>query len=197
MTKSIEAAAELGWDFYWTLERYHRAIDNGTLTEDDKVELLYGKIADLMPAGTLHEECVNILSEFFQDKFGKEYRYREEKSIAIPDLVSEPEPDFVVVVKKSYGKNRPTPDEIHLVVEVAKSSLQKDRTIKVELYAEANLSEYWIINLVNRQIEVYLKPQPDQKLYGSVNRYKASETFISPFAGEVIVADLLPNEEED
>lgn len=196
MTRSIEAHSDPGWDFYWTLERYHHAIEHGTLTEDDKVELLYGKIVDLMPAGTLHEECVSILSAFFQDKFGKEFRYREEKSIAIPDLASEPEPDFVVVVKKSYSKERPAPGEVHLVVEVANSSLQKDRTVKVELYAEAKLSEYWIINLLNRQIEVHLNPQPEQKLYGSITHYGESDSFVSPFAGEIIVADLLPDEDQ-
>jgi Uma2 family endonuclease len=84
-----------------------------------------------------------------------------------------------------------------LVAEVAKSSLKDDRTIKVELYAEANLAEYWIINLIHRQIEVHLQPDPEQKLYGSVTHYKADATFVSPFAGEVTVADLLPDAEEE
>ena len=55
----------------------------------------------------------------------------------------------------------------------------------------------WIINLLNRQIEVHLKPQPEQKIYGSVTHYKESETFVSPLAGEVVVAELLPDEEEE
>lgn len=184
-------------NFFWSLERYNRAIDTGVFTEADKIELLYGQIYNLMPAGTPHEECVSLLAEFFRFRFGREYRYREEKSITIPDTVSEPEPDFVVVVKKSYAKQRPQPEDILFLAEVAKSSLSYDRNIKVELYAEANLAEYWIINLVNRQIEVHLKPDPEQKLYGSVTHYHEDETFTSPFAGEVVVSELLPDVEEE
>ena len=184
-------------DFLWTLERYHKAIDTGVFTEEDKIELLYGQIYHLVPAGTPHEECVSLLGEFFRYRFGREYRYREEKSISIPNSASEPEPDFVVVVNKSYAKQRPQPEDVLFLAEVSNSSLKHDREIKVELYAEANLAEYWIINLVNRSIEVYLKPSPEQKLYGSINHYKESETFTSPFAGEVVVAELLPDAEED
>ncbi|MEM9258949.1 MAG: Uma2 family endonuclease, partial [Bacteroidota bacterium] len=91
---------------------------------------------------------------------------------------------------------KPSSSEVFLIAEVANSSLKDDRTIKVELYAEANLAEYWIVNLVNRQIEVHLNPDPQQKLYGSVTHYKEEDTFISPFAGEVVVKELLPDEEE-
>lgn len=196
MTETLEAAETVSKGFFWSLERYNRAIDAGVFTEDDKIELLYGKIVELMPAGTLHEECVSLLADFFRYRFGREYRYREEKAISIPATLSEPEPDFVVVVSKPYGEKRPHPADIHFIAEVANSSLPKDRTIKVELYAEANLAEYWIINLVNRQIEVHLNPDPEQKLYGSVVHYKENDTFVSPFAGEVVVKELLPDEEE-
>ena len=82
-------------------------------------------------------------------------------------------------------------------MEVANSSLKDDRTVKVELYAEANLSEYWIVNLVNRQIEVHLEPNPQQTIYNSTTVYQESDSFTSPFAGEVIVAELLPDADED
>ncbi|MEM9525936.1 MAG: Uma2 family endonuclease [Bacteroidota bacterium] len=196
MTETLEAPQTINRGFFWSLERYHRAIDVGVFTEDDKIELLYGTIVELMPAGTLHEECVSLLADFFRYRFGRDYRYREEKSISIPSTLSEPEPDFVVVVNKTYGDQRPGPDDIHFIAEVANSSLKDDRAVKVKLYAEANLAEYWIVNLVNRQIEVHLNPDPEQKLYGSVTHYKEEATFISPFAGEVVVKELLPDEEE-
>jgi len=197
MTKATEPPTFRNWDYLWTLEKYHLAIENGTLTEDDKVELLYGKIVELMPIGSPHAECVNLLSEFFIYKFGRKYRYRQEKPVTLPKVTSEPGPDLVVVVNKKYGQAHPAPGDIHFIAEVSESSLAKDRSIKVEIYAEANLTEYWIINLVNRQIEVYLNPEPEQKLYGSINHYKETETFTSPFAGEVVVAELLPDAEED
>jgi len=183
MTKAIESNTSLNWDYLWTLEKYHLAIENGTLTEDDKVELLYGKIVELMPIGTPHAECVNLLGEFFQYRFGRKYRYRQEKPVSLPNVVSEPEPDLVVVVNKKYGQAHPSPKDIHFIAEVSESSLAKDRSIKVEIYAEANLTEYWIINLVNREIEVHLNPDPEQKLYGSVTHYN--------------VAELLPDADED
>lgn len=197
MTKPIETSFPSNWDFFWTLDKYHLAIQNGTLTEDDKVELLYGKIVELMPIGSPHAECVSLLAEFFQYRFGRDYRYREEKPITLSTISSEPEPDLVVVINKKYGHGHPEPTDIHFIAEVSESSLSKDRSIKVELYAEANLAEYWIINLVNRQIEVHLHPEPTQKLYGSVTHYKEADTFTSPFAGEVVVAELLPDKDED
>ena len=199
MTKPIENTYTTEWEeqFFWTIERYERAIAAGIFTEDDKIELLYGKIVELVPAGTPHEECVTLLSEFFRYRFGRDYRYREEKSVRLFDQDAMPEPDFVVVENKTYGGNRPGPQDIHLIIEVAKSSLKRDRTVKVKLYAEANLAEYWVVNLVNRQIEVYLEPDAEQRIYGSVTRYKEDQTFVSPFAGEVVVAELLPDAEEE
>lgn len=199
MTKPIENTFEYELDrqLFWTVDRYLRAIDAGIFTEDEKIELLYGKIIELMPAGTPHEECITLLSEFFRYRFGRDYRYREEKSVRLSDHDSMPEPDFVVVEHQTYGKRRPGPEDIYLIIEVAKSSLQRDRTVKVRLYAEASLAEYWIINLANRQIEVYLEPDAEQGIYGSVTRYKEDQTFVSPFAGEVVVAELLPDAEQE
>lgn len=196
MTKAIEAPTIANRDFYWTLDRYLLAIEKGIFTQEDKIELLYGKIVEIMPAGSSHEYCITLLSKFFRRRFGEDYQLREEKSLVLANQKSLPEPDLVVVADHNYSNRKPTNDEVFLVAEVAKSSLKDDRTIKVQLYAEANLAEYWIINLLNRQIEVHLNPQPEQKLYASVTHYKEADSFISPFAGEVIVADLLPDEEE-
>jgi Uma2 family endonuclease len=184
-------------EFLWSLERYHFAIDNGTLTEEDKVELLYGKIIDKRPAGAPHEECITLLSEAFYDRFGRKYRFRQEKSIRIPNFTSEPEPDFTVVANRPYGAQRPGPADVFLVVEVANSSLDRDRTLKAGLYAQANLSEYWIINLVDRQLEVHLQPLPEQGRYASVTIYAEQATFTSPFAGKVTIAQFLPHPQEN
>lgn len=197
MTKTIEAPVASNRDFYWTLDRYLLAIEKGVFTPEDKIELLYGKIVEIMPAGSSHEYCITLLAKFFRRRFGEDFQLREEKSLVLDSQKSLPEPDLVVVADKNYSNRKPTSKEVYLVAEVANSSLQDDRTIKVALYAEANLAEYWIVNLVHRQIEVHLNPDADQKLYGSVVHYKADATFISPFAGEVVVADLLPDEEAD
>lgn len=197
MTKAIEAPILISRDFYWTLDRYLLAIEKGVFTQEDKIELIYGKIVEIMPAGSSHEYCITLLAKFFRRRFGEEYQLREEKSLVLVNQKSLPEPGLVVVFDRNYSNRKPSSEEVFLIAEVANSSLKLDRTIKVELYAEANLAEYWIVNLVNRQIEVHLKPDPEQKRYGSVTHYHEDETFTSPFAGEVVVSELLPDVEEE
>lgn len=198
MTKAIETdPIVFSKDFYWTLDRYLLAIDKGIFTEDDKIELIHGKILNIMPAGPSHEYCITLLAKFFRQRFGEEYQLREEKSLVLANRKSLPEPDLVVVADRNYSKRKPSSEEVFLVVEVANSSLKDDRTVKVELYAEANLAEYWIVNLVNRQIEVHLEPNPRQTIYNSITVYQESDTFNSPFAGQVIVAELLPDADEE
>lgn len=192
MTKFIEPLLQAIPAFTWTLDRYHEAIRKGVFTTADKIELLYGKIVELMPIGSPHSQCVMVVADFFRERFGSMYVYREEKPITITEIVSEPQPDVVVAKKKDYSLGNPEPDEIYFIAEVASSSLQKDQTIKVVLYAEAGIQEYWIINLDKRRIEVHIDPLPEEGAYGSVNNYGETSTFTSPFAGEVVVADLLP-----
>ncbi|MEM9836156.1 MAG: Uma2 family endonuclease [Bacteroidota bacterium] len=197
MTKPIVFDRIINEEFFWTIARYEQAIAVGIFTEDDKIELLYGKIFELMPAGADHEYCITLLAKFFRRRFGEEYQLREEKSLALTHQLSLPEPDLVVVADRNYTKVKPGSEDVYLVAEVASTSLERDRTVKVELYAEANLAEYWIVNLINRQIEVHLKPDAEQGIYASVNIYREEEIFQSPFAGKVIVAELLPHSEEE
>ncbi|MEM9258467.1 MAG: hypothetical protein AAGA62_02405, partial [Bacteroidota bacterium] len=71
MTKTIEAPVSFSRDFFWTLDRYLLAIEKGVFTQDDKIELLYGKIVELMPAGSSHEYCITLLAKFFRQRFGE------------------------------------------------------------------------------------------------------------------------------
>ncbi len=192
MTKFIEPLLQAVPEFQWTLARYHEAIRVGLFTTADRIELVYGKIIDRMPSGGTHAECVQIVADYFRGRFLTTFIIREEKPITFKDNNSEPEPDIAVVSKQRYSPNHPVPSDTHLVVEVADSSIEKDQTIKVVLYAEANIAEYWIINLPKRRVEVHLNPLPDERTYGSVNNYGEEESFESPFAGTVKVVELLP-----
>ena len=183
--------------FYWTVEHYFKAVDTGVFTEEDKIELLFGGIFRLMPSGSPHTYCITLITRFFQRRLGFDYQYREEKPLGLSDQLSAPEPDIAIVVDKDYSKNHPVGEDVFLVVEVAKSSLGLDREVKVQLYAAAELAEYWIVNLVDRQIEVHLNPLPQRRAYKSVAIYEEGNTFTSPFAGEVVVAELLPAAEEE
>lgn len=192
--KSVPLASEI--PFLWTLDRYHHAIETGVFTEDDKVELLFGQIVPKMPVGEPHADCVGVLMTHFILKYKREYKYRAQDPTTLPNH-SEPEPDFMIVTHKIYNRStgHPKPEDALLVIEVADSSLSLDRTIKARAYALAEVKEYWIINLNDRKIEVYLNPSVTTGDYASINHYTETQTFDSPFNGPTVVAELLPERE--
>jgi len=198
MTRVISELDFLGAPFEWSLERYHDAIKAGILTEYDAVELIHGQLIKKIPISEDHAGTIEELADYFREILGNNYRYRSENPVPIMPK-SEPEPDFVIAKKLPKGKKKhhPKPDEIHLIIEVANSTLQYDRKVKGPIYANAAIAEYWIVNLQSRQVEVHLNPNSDDSTYNSVTSYKAGESFKSPFVGEVKVDDVLPTTEEE
>ena len=179
--------------YYLTLAQYQLMIEHDILTEKDKVELILGQIIEKVPITSEHSATVSKIRRYFQDNFSQEYEIRSENPVALPND-SQPEPDCVMALFKEdyYVNQHPTPPEILLVIEVAKSTLYTDRYLKATTYAGAGIKEYWIVNLVDRQLEVHLRPNVEQGTYASVNQYAPEEAFESPFAGAVTVSDLLP-----
>lgn len=184
--------------FEWTLERYHEAIAAEILTEYDAVELIKGKLVKKISISEGHAGIIEELADYFRDRFDSKFRYRSENPVTFKDN-SEPEPDFVVSLKKGKGQKsrHPKPDEVYLIIEVAHSTIQYDRKVKGPIYAEAGIPEYWIINLKARKIEVHLSPDQEENTYQTILSYADGESFESPFAGTVVVADLLPITEEE
>jgi hypothetical protein len=142
----------------FTVDEYHGMIQAGILTEDDPVELLEGWIVWKMPHNPLHDATVDIARELLQGRLPPDWRVRVQSAITLPD--SEPEPDLTVVPGPAslYFHRHPGPGDIALLVEVADTSLNRDRNDKGNLYARANIIAYWIVNLVDRHIEVYSNP---------------------------------------
>ena len=105
---------------------------------------------------------------------------------------SEPEPDIAIVKRKEnyYADAHPAPEEIFLIIEVADSSLEKDRQAKLPLYADALIPEYWIINLDQRELEVYQSPSNDKYLSKRIF-LPGSEATLEPFDLSFPVDDLL------
>ncbi len=147
-----------------TVEDYQRMIEVGIITENDKVELINGELIDMSPVGSPHAGCVKTLIRLFN-------RLLNDKAIlSIQDPVqlaanSQPEPDLALLRNRAddYRTSHPTPADIHLIIEVADSSLEYDQDYKLSLYAAAGIPEYWIINLREQRIETYR--QPDGDLY--------------------------------
>lgn len=175
----------------WTTERYHQATELGILGKYDRVELIDGDIwrkVDRTPYGCAMERR---LSEFFRNRFSAEsYRMDGIGQLSLPPYTSA-EPDFKVYDRfQTYAW--PTAKDTHLVVEVMEENTLKRDRIKAEVYATNGIKEYWIINLVDNQIEVHLNPNTETNTFADVNQYKQNQEFDSPFAGNIKVSDLLP-----
>ncbi len=96
----------------------------------------------------------------------------------------EAEPDIALLARRAdfYRSRKPTPADTFVVIEVADSSLEFDRTVKYSLYAGSGVPECWIVNLVNRCLEIWREPQPD----GSYRQFQRSRP------GERVVVQALP-----
>lgn len=191
MTKVSNIYEWLGPTLDWSLERYHAMINTGVFDEDDRFELLFGKIVPMSPIGRFHATCLRKINRYFIKFLGDDYECSPEQPITLSNN-SEPEPDYTIARLKenNYLGGHPKSEDILLVVEISDQTLNKDRTVKSTIYAQATLPEYWIINLIERQLEVYT--DPEQAAYLRVAVFKEGEQFEHRLLGTVAVSDLLP-----
>jgi len=182
----------------WTRKEYRKLGELGVLPEDEPVELIDGQLIVAEPKGAPHATAVGLTADALQAAFGMGWVVRQQDSIALDDD-SEPEPDVIVTpgTRRDYAVDHPVRPV--LIVEVADSSLLFDRRHKGSAYARAGLPEYWIVNLIDRRLEVYRRPGTDPAAeFGW--RYLGVELVapggaIAPLARPdtlIAVADLLP-----
>lgn len=140
----------------FTVEDYHKMADAGILESDDRLELIKGEIIKMTPIKSAHAGIVTFLLEYLIIELHKKYTITGQNPVAF-DRYSEPEPDIVVAAyrKDKYRSGHPTPSDVSLIIEVADSSLEYDRSTKKELYAESGIPEYWIVNIPDRQLEIF------------------------------------------
>jgi len=148
----------------FTLAEYHRLAELGFLGEDDRVELICGQIIEMAAKGTAHEVCLTRLLRELIKLVSDRATLRSQSPLILPPD-SEPEPDFTIVQNRAddYLSSHPGAADVLLVLEVADSSLSYDQEVKLPLYAEADISDYWIFNLVENHLEVYSEPYQDLK----------------------------------
>jgi Uma2 family endonuclease len=182
----------------WTRAQYDRLIEVGILRPGDPVELIGGELMVAEPQGGPHYTCIGLVEDALRAAFGTGWVIRSQGPVALDDE-SEPEPDIAVVpgTRRDYSGEHPARPV--LVVEVSESSLSLDRQRKGSLYARAGLADYWIVNLVDRVLEIYREPIEDLSArYGW--RY-ASRTVFGPDASaaplsaptsSIVVSALLP-----
>jgi Uma2 family endonuclease len=162
----------------FSVDDYHRMVEAGILTENDRVELVRGEIIRMSPIGPRHASSVDLLAEWFILRLEKQARVRVQNPSTI-ESHSEPQPDLVIVRPGDYRRRHPGPEDTLLVVEVADSSLTYDRRTKMPLYAAAGIPEGWLVNLCENVVEVYREPGPTG--YTSVRRAVRGEK-VSPLA---------------
>lgn len=165
-----------------TYDQYLEMIARGDFEpeEDHRVELLDGEIVAMSPIGDRHAEIVDFLVEWsiLRGPIDR-MKVRNQHSVGIPELASVPEPDLAWVRRQSYMNRKPQPADVLLLIEVADSSLSKDRGLKSRLYARAGIADYWIVNIKTRSIEVRRDPHGDT--YRSKRTYRPGRS-ISPLA---------------
>ncbi len=180
----------------WTREEYYRLGEQGFFG-DERVELLNGEIWTLPPQKTPHFSAIRRTVEIMETAFGPNFEIRPQAPITLSDG-TEPEPDVVVAPGSylDYEQHHPTPAEVRLLVEVSDATLRKDRMTKAEDYARAGIADYWIINLVHRQLEVFRDPltRPEGAFYRTSQILLPGDSLapLSAPDAPVAVADLLP-----
>ncbi len=181
----------------WTIAEYRELSKTG-LFHDKKTMLLDGVLYVMTLPKPPHDEALNLTYEFLRAAFPTGHHVRNQQGFDIGTR-NDPGPDLVVVTGSIRDYHARTPTTAVIVVEVSDTTLATDTTTKAELYATASVPEYWVIDVVNRQLHIFRDPQPLPAGLGAI-AYRTHQTLgptdtISPLAAPaatITVSDLLP-----
>lgn len=170
--------AGLRWRF--SVAEYHQLIAAGIFGEDDRVELIGGDLVMMSPIGSKHAGQVNWLTNLLMQKVLKRAIVAVQNPVQLDDL-SEPQPDLAMLSPREdyYSRSNPTPADVLLLIEVADTSADYDRGVKVRAYARAGIAETWLVDLTAGWLEVYREPSPAG--YKLLRKALSGET-VSPLA---------------
>lgn len=176
-----------------TVDQYHQIFEAGIITEKDKVELVRGEIIAMSPKGSKHSFYVKRITDLFYERLRQQVVVSVQDPIQLDDY-SESEPDIALSLPplERYLDQHPKAKEVFLLVEVASSSLEYDKQIKLPLYAEAGIPEVWIVDIANR--EIIVAKDPNEGIYSSLVNYSVDNTLklsIRDHAFSIPVAKIL------
>jgi Uma2 family endonuclease len=181
----------------FSVSQYHAMIETGILTGNDRVELLDGWIIEKMTYNPPHNAAMTRTNRRMSRLLPDQWLLLVGGAITLRS--SEPEPDFAIVDGPDgrYSQRKPLARDVRLIIEVADSTLLFDRRWKLRMYAQARVSEYWIINLVESCVEVYTAPKG-----GRAATYRKQEVYVvgqsvpltldGQHIADIPVRDLLP-----
>lgn len=136
----------------WTVEDYYRMAEVGLLAPFDRTELIEGELIDMAPIGCKHAYWVDRLLAVFSRK-ATACLIRVQNPIRL-DLYNEPQPDIALVQNRSYLEAHPNATDVHLLVEVADSTLPFDRDVKLPLYARHGIPEVWLLDVNTEELTI-------------------------------------------
>jgi Uma2 family endonuclease len=165
--KPFAKASRIGYSPYmlgqpkhrFRVREYYRMGETGVLPPDARVELLAGEIIDMSPIGPFHGGAVGLLTQWFNELSRRRWLVWPQNPLHLDDY-SEPQPDVMLLkpAPGNYTRQHPRPEDVFLLIEVADSTLETDRTEKLPAYGRAGVTEVWIVNLNNSTIEIYREP---------------------------------------
>lgn len=186
----------------FTVREYFQMAEAGILPEKPRTELIRGEIQLMMPIGRPHGMCIMSFSALLFEHLGLKNWCVISQSTVELDNESAPEPDITILKggQERFVDQEPENDDYSHVIEVAESSLRRDRGIKQSLYAEHGIRNYWIVNLIDRTIEHYTQPHFSQSKsdyeYSQRVVYREHDSVTMTFEGEQELtftpADILP-----
>lgn len=177
----------------FSVHEFHRMTDAGILSEDDRVELIDGDIVEMAPIGPRHASCVMRLTSLLSRQLGNQAIVSVQNPVQL-DERSELYPDVAVLLPHAheYRAGLPGPTDVLLLIEVADTTIDADRTVKIPHYSHAGIVEVWLIDLNNDVVHVHSDPTPAGY---RVTRIVRRGDFLQPirlpacrFAAEAILA---------
>jgi len=143
-----------------TVQAYHRMAEAGILDATQRMELIDARIIAMAPIGSKHADWIDRLCRFFIKNLPDSITVRPQNPVYLSDT-NEPEPDIALLRPRPqpYRDAHPRPQDVLLLIEVADTSLQYNRTVKIPLYAQHNIPECWLIDLHANRLEIFRDPQ--------------------------------------
>jgi Uma2 family endonuclease len=145
---------------HWiSADEYEQMGRAGIFGDYTRLELLEGEIYEMSPIGSYHAACVDLLITLLTEWAQRKFIVRGQNPIRLNDF-SEPQPDIALLRWRDdfYKQGHPKPDDVLLLIEVADSTVETDRSYKVPLYAKAGIAEVWLVNLPEEQVELIASP---------------------------------------
>ena len=174
--------------YKWSIAEWHKLVESGVL-DNKPVELLEGEIIEMSPEGIPHSHTVRSTGKYLQERLKGLAIISETHPITLSN--SEPQPDIAIVrlPESIYAQHHPYAEDIYWLIEVSNTTLTTDKTTKAQIYARNNISEYWIVNLVDKKLIVHTKPQ--NNTYSQIRELTGGNIAAEAFPNIALAVDKL------